>query len=69
VVFCGAVVLVHNYPSGDPTPSQADIRMTKAIISIAEPLGILVHDHIIVGRNGHVGQKQLIRHCRERPSQ
>jgi hypothetical protein len=45
--------------------------MTKAIISITEPLGILVHDHIIVGRNSHTSQKspQLIRHCRERPSQ
>jgi DNA repair protein RadC len=55
----------------DPTPSQADIRMTKAIISIAEPLEILVHDDIIVDRNGHAGQKspQLIRHCRERSSQ
>jgi RadC-like JAB domain len=62
---------VHNHPSGDPTPSQADIRMTKAIISIAELLGILVHDHIIVDRNGHASQKspQLIRHYRERSSQ
>jgi proteasome lid subunit RPN8/RPN11 len=61
----------HNHPSGDPTPSQADIRMTKVIISIAEPLEILVQDHIIVDRNGHAGQKspQLIRHCRERSSQ
>ncbi|MGB8399817.1 RadC family protein [Bradyrhizobium sp.] len=48
-----ALILVHNHPSGDPTPSQADIQMTKAIIDIATPLGISVHDHIIVGRNGH----------------
>ncbi|WP_315836960.1 RadC family protein [Bradyrhizobium prioriisuperbiae] len=54
-----AVILVHNHPSGDPTPSQADITMTKAIVAIAEPLGITVHDHIIVGRNGHASLKGL----------
>jgi DNA repair protein RadC len=54
-----AVILVHNHPSGDPTPSQADIQMTKAIIDIATPLGISVHDHIIVGRNGHASLKGL----------
>lgn len=48
-----AVILVHNHPSGDPTPSQADIRMTREIVSIAQPLGISVHDHIIVSRDGH----------------
>ena len=51
--------LVHNHPSGDPTPSQADIQMTKAIIDIAGPLGISVHDHIIVGKNGHASLKGL----------
>jgi DNA repair protein RadC len=54
-----AVVLVHNHPSGDPTPSQADIRMTLDIQQIARPLGIQVHDHIIVGRNGHASLKGL----------
>src|SRR6202049_3485724 len=54
-----AVILVHNHPSGDPTPSQADIQMTKAIIDIAGPLGIAVHDHIIVGKNGHASMKGL----------
>jgi DNA repair protein RadC len=54
-----AVILVHNHPSGDPTPSQADIQMTKAIIDIAGPLGISVHDHIIVGKNGHASLKGL----------
>jgi len=54
-----AVILVHNHPSGDPTPSQADIQMTKAIIAIATPLGIAVHDHIIVGRDGHASLKAL----------
>ena len=54
-----AIILVHNHPSGDPTPSQADIRMTKAIIEIAAPLGISVHDHIIVGKNGHASLKGM----------
>src|SRR5258705_1194711 len=54
-----AILLVHNPPSGDPTPSQADIQMTKAIIDIATPLGIAVHDHLIVGKNGHASMKGL----------
>ena len=54
-----AIILVHNHPSGDPTPSQADIQMTRAIIDIATPLGISVHDHIIVGKNGHASMKGL----------
>lgn len=49
-----AVILVHNHPSGDPEPSQADIRLTQQISAIAQSLGISVHDHLIVGRNGHV---------------
>ena len=54
-----ALILVHNHPSGDPTPSQADIQMTQAIVDIATPLGISVHDHIIVGKNGHASLKGL----------
>ncbi len=54
-----ALILVHNHPSGDPTPSQADIQMTKAIVDIAKPLGISVHDHIIVGKEGHTSFKGL----------
>ena len=54
-----AVILVHNHPSGDPTPSTADISMTKQIVDIAKPLGIAVHDHIIVGRDGHVSFRGL----------
>jgi DNA repair protein RadC len=54
-----AILLVHNHPSGDPTPSSADIQMTRAIIDIAGPLGIAVHDHIIVGKNGHASMKGL----------
>ncbi len=49
-----ALILVHNHPSGDPTPSSADVQMTRAIMDIATPLGITIHDHVIVGRNGHV---------------
>ncbi len=52
-----AIVLVHNHPSGDPEPSRADIDMTRMIIEAAKPLGIVVHDHIIVGRQGHVSFK------------
>ncbi|MFD0987599.1 RadC family protein [Methyloligella solikamskensis] len=54
-----AMVLVHNHPSGDPTPSRADIEMTKQIDQAAKNLGILVHDHIIVGRQGHASFKGL----------
>jgi DNA repair protein RadC len=54
-----AIILVHNHPSGDPTPSQADITMTRQIIDIAKPLGVTVHDHIIVGRDGHASFKGL----------
>ncbi len=54
-----ALILVHNHPSGDPSPSQADIQMTKAIIDIAGPLGISVHDHIIVGKGGHASLKGM----------
>ena len=54
-----AIILVHNHPSGDPTPSQADIQMTRSIIEIAKPLGIALHDHIIVGRGGHASLKGM----------
>ncbi|WP_370142608.1 JAB domain-containing protein [Bradyrhizobium yuanmingense] len=52
-------MLMHNHPSGDPSPSQADIQMTKAIIDIAKPLGIAVHDHIIVGKSGHASLRGM----------
>lgn len=54
-----AIILVHNHPSGDPTPSTADIRMTQDVVAIAKPLGISVHDHIIIGRNGHASFRGL----------
>jgi DNA repair protein RadC len=54
-----AIILVHNHPSGDPTPSMADVDMTKKIVSAADKLGILVHDHIIIGRKGHASLRNL----------
>lgn len=57
-----ALILAHNHPSGDPTPSAADIRMTKDIVAIAEPFGIVVHDHLVVGKHGQTsfrGQKLI----------
>jgi DNA repair protein RadC len=54
-----AIILVHNHPSGDPSPSQADIELTRQIVATAKGLGIVVHDHIIVGRDGHASFKGL----------
>lgn len=54
-----AIILVHNHPSGDPTPSRNDITMTKQVIDAAKPLGITVHDHVIIGRDGHASLKGL----------
>lgn len=54
-----ALILVHNHPSGDPTPSRADIDMTKTIMETAKPLGITVHDHIIIGKDGHASLRGL----------
>jgi DNA repair protein RadC len=54
-----AIVLVHNHPSGDPTPSLADIDMTKRIIQAGEKLGILVHDHVIIARSRHASMRQM----------
>jgi DNA repair protein RadC len=53
-VASAAIILVHNHPSGDPTPSRADIEITKQIIEAAKKLDISVHDHLIVGRDGHL---------------
>jgi DNA repair protein RadC len=54
-----AVILVHNHPSGDPTPSSADIAMTKQIVEIARPLGVEVHDHLVIGKSGHASFRAL----------
>jgi DNA repair protein RadC len=58
-VSATALVLVHNHPSGDPTPSKADIDMTRAIVEAARPLGISIHDHIIIGKSGHASLRGL----------
>ena len=54
-----AMIIVHNHPSGDPTPSRADIDMTRQVIGAARALAIEVHDHLIVGRQGVASFKQL----------
>ena len=54
-----SVILVHNHPTGDPMPSQADIGLTQAIIEAGKPLKISVHDHLIVGREGVASMKHL----------
>jgi DNA repair protein RadC len=54
-----AIILVHNHPSGDPTPSRADIEMTRQVVETATPLGIAIHDHIIIGKDGHASLKGL----------
>jgi len=54
-----AIILVHNHPSGDPTPSSADIEMTRQVANVAKPLGVALYDHIIVGKDGHASLKGL----------
>lgn len=54
-----AMIIVHNHPSGDPTPSRADIDMTKQVIEAARALDIQIHDHLIAGRHGVTSFKQL----------
>ena len=55
-----AIVLVHNHPSGDPTPSRADIDMTREIVEAGKRLGIAVHDHLIIGKKGYASMKGLL---------
>ena len=52
-----AIILSHNHPSGDPTPSRADVEMTKTLRDTLKPLGVAIHDHVIVGRDGHLSMK------------
>jgi DNA repair protein RadC len=52
-----SMILLHNHPSGDPKPSHADIDMTRQIMLAAEPFSILIHDHIIISRNGYCSMK------------
>ncbi len=49
--------LVHNHPSGDPTPSKADIDMTREVVEAAGKLGIVVHDHVVIGKSGNTSFK------------
>ena len=51
--------VIHNHPSGDPSPSSADVRMTREIADTAKPLGITLHDHLIVGKSGHASLRSL----------
>lgn len=52
-----ALILVHNHPSGDPQPSRQDIDLTRELIAAANPLGIAIHDHIVVGFRGQVSMR------------
>ena len=54
-----AIILVHNHPSGDPTPSRADIEMTRSVTAAAKALNIAIHDHLVVARSGHASFKSL----------
>lgn len=54
-----AIILVHNHPSGDPTPSRADIDMTNQIVKAAQALGVRVHDHLIIGHRSEASFKGL----------
>jgi DNA repair protein RadC len=54
-----ALILVHNHPSGDPTPSEADVDMTLAIKAAGEPFGIVIHDHLVVSKNGTASFKTM----------
>ena len=51
--------MVHNHPGGDPTPSRQDIQLTRQVVDAGRPLGIAVHDHVIIGANGHKSMRAL----------
>lgn len=59
ILNASALIIAHNHPSGDASPSQADITMTKTLADILRPLEILIHDHIVMARNGHSSMKSL----------
>jgi len=54
-----AIIMVHNHPSGDPTPSEADIQMTKEVADAGRKLGIALHDHVVIGRGRHASLRSL----------
>jgi DNA repair protein RadC len=58
-VNAASIILVHNHPSGDPQPSRADIDLTRTIVAAGKPLGIAVHDHLIIGTEGHSSLRAL----------
>jgi DNA repair protein RadC len=58
-VQASALILVHNHPSGDPSPSAADVEMTKQVAAAAATMDIAVHDHLIIGRGGHASLREL----------
>ena len=58
-LHASAIILVHNHPSGDPTPSSADIEMTEEVCQAGQKLGIAVHDHMIFSRTGHSSFKSM----------
>lgn len=53
------IIIVHNHPAGDPTPSRADIEMTRQVVAAGQPLNVTIHDHLVVGRHGVASFKQL----------
>ncbi|WP_380874423.1 UPF0758 protein [Sphingomonas sp. DBB INV C78] len=54
-----ALILVHNHPSGDPTPSRQDIALTREIVAAGKPLGITVHDHVVIAGEGHASLRAM----------
>jgi len=58
-LHASAIIMVHNHPSGDPTPSRADIEMTRQVREAAKAVGIVLHDHLIIGRAGHASFKSM----------
>jgi DNA repair protein RadC len=55
----GAIILVHNHPSGDPTPSRDDIHITRAVADAARAIGLVLHDHLVIGKGRHASFKEL----------
>ncbi len=58
-VAASAVILLHIHPSGDPTPSQADIEITHQVADAAGKLGITIHDHVVIAKTGHASFREL----------
>ncbi|MGH6996411.1 MAG: JAB domain-containing protein, partial [Stellaceae bacterium] len=54
-----AIIMVHNHPSGDPTPSAGDIEMTRAVAKAVGAVGVALHDHVVIGRGRHASFKSL----------